>query len=451
MTRFPAERTRSRSRLRGEDGFIIIEVLVSAIILVTVSLAVFLALDNADKAAGNQQRRALAANFAQSELERIRSMPVEDVAAARGTRTVTRDGIEYTEEIIAKWVTDGSDEPECTTRSGGLDYLRTTVRVSWKGMGNAQPVSMTSFYTPPAGAGGGDTGSVSVHITDRNGGPVSNIGVTLDGPQDFTEVTNVNGCVVFGFVPESNAYTVKFARSGFVDGDSNQSVADPVIVTGGETLKLQYDYDRGGYTAATFETKRPSSGTPEPTKPLRLQLFHTAQPSGPKTFDLGPTGASSWNGSSIPLFPFTSPYAIYAGNCKANIPTSGGTFVNITPNVFQNAGTIRVPALDVTVRLGTPAAPGAPVQNAEIQYDPGCTPIYQDRMTDVNGRIIDPGFPFAPNGTGTICAMSQGAGGRRIAKPQSNFNLNGTALTLYLNDTGSKAGGSTTTQTSCFT
>jgi type II secretory pathway pseudopilin PulG len=445
----------ARNRLRhlhAEDGFIIVEVLVSAVILVTVSLAVFLTLDNADKAAGNQQKRALAANFAQSELERIRSLPVEDIAAARGSRTVTFEGIEYTETIVAKWVTDGSDEPQCNTRKGGLDYLRTTVTISWKGMGSAKPVSMTTFYTPPAGSGGGDTGSASVYITDRNGAPMPGIGVTLDGPTDYTDTTNSNGCVVFGFVPASVSpgYDVKFSRAGFVDGDSNQNVSDHIEVTAGEITKVQYDYDRGGYTSVAFKTR--TNGNDMDTYPRRLQFFNAGQPNPPKSFDLGASGAKSWDGSAIPLFPFTSPYAVFAGNCQANAVPAGpwARFVNITPAAFQNTGIVYLPALDVTVRMGTPFSPGAVVNNAKVQYDPGCTPIYE-RMTGPSGKLDDPGFPYTPTGTGTICAMSAGSGGRRIAKAQANINFEGTALTLYLNDSGSKSGGYTASQTSCFT
>ena len=449
--------SRTRRRLRGEDGFIIVEVLVSAVILVTVSLAVFLTLDNADKAAGNQQKRTLAANFAQSELERIRSLPVEDVAAARGTRTVTANGITYTETLVAKWVTDGSDEPECTTRSGGLDYLRTTVSISWNGMGQAKPVTMTTFYTPPAGAGGGDTGSASVHITDRNGNPVAGIGVTLDGPQDFSDTTNVNGCVVFGFVPESTAYTIRFSRAGFVDGDSNPTVADPVTVTGGETTKLQYDYDQGGTTEVRFLTRR--GGAEIATNPLRLQFFNAAQPSGPKTIPLdgtvgtwtpgSGTTASRWQGPSVPLFPFTGPYAVYAGNCKANaVPNtnSDSKFVNITPNALQNTGIVYVPALDVTVYSGTgPSNPGTTVSNAIVQYDPGCTPIYQ-RTTDATGKLVDPGFPYST--TGTVCAMSPG---RRVRKAQANVNTAvGTPVNLYLGDPTYSASPGSSNNTSCF-
>ncbi|MDO9352071.1 MAG: hypothetical protein Q7T55_00155, partial [Solirubrobacteraceae bacterium] len=120
MTRHPA----SKSRIVGDDaGFVLVEVLVSAALLILVGLSVFTTLDQSDKLAGQQVRRAMAANMAQSELERIRSLPIEDVANLRGTKTVvpdaTRPADKYYLTSSSKWVTDGSDEPDCTTRSGG--------------------------------------------------------------------------------------------------------------------------------------------------------------------------------------------------------------------------------------------------------------------------------------------------------------------------------------------
>lgn len=456
--------------LRGDGGFIIIEVLVSALILVTVSLAVFLTLDNADKAAGNQQRRALAANFAQSELERLRSLPVEDIAASRGTRTV-KDGpsavasdrdnikVEFYETITAKWVTDGKDEPECSSRGGGLDYLRLTVEVGWKGQGNAKNVKTTSYYTPPAGAGGGDTGSMSVYLTDRNGDGLEGVDVTADGGSDFTETTNKKGCVVFGFIPAGN-YRVKFSRAGYVDGDSNPTVDFGATVTGGDTLKLQFDYDRGGFTSATFNTNVPRRGLrgftqPQASNPNQVQFFNAAQPTPPKAFAMSGS-TSTWDGTNVPLFPFTSKYAVYAGNCQANIPTAlNAKFVNISPGAFQGTGAVSLPALDVRVMSGSSfGTPGSPVANALVRYYPGCgEPWIGKTENDTNpvtgGYMADPGFPYTASG-GVLCVASPGGGGRHLAQVQQNVNFaTGTSVTMYLNGPGSKTVGYTSDSYDC--
>jgi Tfp pilus assembly protein PilV len=411
--------------LGDERGFILIEILVSAIILVTVSLAVFATLTRADQGAATQVQRAQASNLAQSEIERIRSLPVEDIAAeaASSPHSIVYGKVTFKIATVAKWVSDGQDEPECSTRTGGVDYMRITQTITWSNMGNARPVALTSLYTPAAGSGGDDTGSLSVHLTNRVGGPVPNVAISITGPSAASQTTNVNGCVVFPFIPVGQ-YTVKFQKPGYVNGDSVSAVADLADVVAGETNKLQYDYDSGGTTDAEFRTRRVGSGDPcDPTSPLNgcrtaplsVVFFNTAQ-SKPLVLPVNPVGglATSWDGDSKPLFPFASnpSYSVYAGACALNnVATSDATNVNISPGSYQNTGVVWVPALDVKVWSGTgPAAPGTPVNNAIVQVDTGCSPPFIERRTRSDGKLDDPGFPSAasvnvcasgvlPNGT----------------------------------------------------
>ena len=57
------------TRLRDDRGFLLVEVMVSALLLVVASLAIMTALDKSDALAGNQQKRTMAANIAQAELD----------------------------------------------------------------------------------------------------------------------------------------------------------------------------------------------------------------------------------------------------------------------------------------------------------------------------------------------------------------------------------------------
>ncbi len=97
-------------------------------LLVVASLAVMTALDRADAMAGIQQRKTTAANVAQAELERVRSLPIEDVANLRsggsGKRVVTYNGMTFTVNSSTRWLTDGKDTVDCTASDGGLDYLQ---------------------------------------------------------------------------------------------------------------------------------------------------------------------------------------------------------------------------------------------------------------------------------------------------------------------------------------
>ncbi len=406
----------NRDRVRDDRGFMIIEVLVSALILIMASLAVFSALDNADKAAGNQQARAEAANWAQSELERIRSLPVEDIAAMKGTRTSKRNGVTYTIDTTTKWVSDGDDEPKCTTRNGGVDFMRLTVKITWTGMGKGQDVTFTSLFTPTAGAGG-DTGSLSVNLMNRDGAPVAGVPVTVDGPATFSGVTNKNGCVVFAFIPSSLEYTVRFQRLGYVNQRSDSVVTEyPVSVTARETTKLQYLYDSGGFTLARFRTRSngPNSGFVDSSPPA-IQMFHIDQgtPQG-ITVPLDGT-QTSWNGAGRPWFPFTTPYTIYAGNCNRNLPPNSFpiTNVNISPLATQNADWVQLPALDVEVRSGTSASNrGSLLAGASVVVDADCGTPWILGPTDGNGTLRDPGIPSSTNTK--VCIFVPGSPAKRL-------------------------------------
>jgi hypothetical protein len=443
-----------------------IEILVSAIILVTVSLAVFSTLSNADTAAGNQQVRSLAANLAQSKIESVRSLPVEDIQGLPATSTVRQDNRDYTINLVTKWVSDGQDEPECTSQTGGVDYMRITVSVTWNGMGRqTRPVSLTSLFTPTQGSGGGDTGSVSVHLTDRNGDPTVGVPVSLTGTPSYSAVTNVNGCVVFAFIPAVQ-YTVSFQKAGYVNENSINAPTDTVTVTGGETSKLAYTYDNAGYSKATFKTHFNALGDDRPTSPFQLGLFHAGRTSGsPLIIDqsgLSDTDRMSWTpGTTTPLFPFSTPYAVFGGQCATNVVPAGNpnqTGVNISPGATQNAGTVWLPSLDVIVRDGSSlASPGNIVPNATVQFDSGCgvwtrytinAPATQILPSNTAyglvypGHLADTGFPYAPNGK--VCASSAARKSAVLNQTLTQMATT-TPLTIYLGAVGSSTANSART------
>lgn len=385
------------STLRHDDrGFLMVEILVSAAILIVVSLAAFMVMDQNDKLAGDNQRRAIAANMVQAEMERVRSLPIEDVARLSGTTTVIGPGgpkDEYYLTSKTRWITDNADEPNCATRSGGLDYMRLTTVVSWRKMNNAKPISMTTLITPSSRSSSSTAGSLSVNVIKADGSGVSGLPISIDGVQNFTETTNINGCVVFPFVPAGN-YQLEFARPGWVDGDNVNAIDQTVSVAAGQTNKLEYNYDQGGYTRMNFVTGRRGSA-PDFVKsyPETVALFNSVQTSAPFKVDLGGT-VDSWNSqaANVPLFPSASPYVIYTGQCP-NGPPSGTTGVNVPAGGMQGAGTVQVPSLDVMVWTGTPASPGSPANGAKVVVTSGCGADIVKR-TGPDGRLADPGFPY---------------------------------------------------------
>lgn len=426
-----------QSRVSGDDrGFLMVEVLVSSMILIIVSLAAFLALDQNDKLAGNNQKRSIAGNMAQAEIERIRSLPIEDVANLNGTKTVigpNGPADQYFITTKTKWVTDGADIPDCATRSGGLDYMRLSVTTGWRKMDNAKPITMTTIVTPSSRSSSSTAGSLSVNVTKADNSGAQGLPIAINGNQDFTETTNINGCVVFPFVPAGD-YMLSFSRPGWVDGDNVSAINQLVKVAAGQTNKLGFNYDQGGYTKMAFKTGRNAFGDVD-SSPDVVSLLNGVQTMKPFKVDI-PTGAKSWDGSGTPLFPSLSPYVLYPGSCPSAPPT-GTTNVNISSGAMQNAGTVRVPSLDVKVWSGTPGSPGSVVNNAKVVVTSGCGADIV-RYTASDGRLADPGFPYAASAS--VCVS---AGGRLFAAttPITDYTSNPPLKQYYLGvGSGSNSG-----------
>lgn len=419
--------------LRDDRGFILVEVLVSAAMLILVGLSVFAALDQSDKLAGQQARRAQAANLAQSEIERVRSLPIEDVAMIKGARTERQGDIDYSIASTTKWVTDGGDEPVCTTRSGGLDYMRLTTKVSWKGMGRIKPITVSTVVTPASRAASKTNGSLSVNITRADGvsgaaGILVSI-VSKTGGASFSETTNANGCVVFPFVP-AGAYTLKFYRQGWVNQNSVESIEDDVTVAAGQTTKVGYLYDIGGTTKTNFVVSRNGILTGDVASfPNSLVLYNGDQTPGPLIEDF--PASSVWDTGKL-LFPATSPYALYAGACAENNPGSGATFVNIPAGRLQGAGATRLPSYDIKVYNGSTAFNStAAVGNVQVVFFAGCGTNYVRTippattlgLADTDGRLADPGFPYTTTGSICVSGVVNGARWRVTRTNIANTNM----------------------------
>lgn len=413
------------SRMRDDRGFLLIEVVISAALLLTISFAALTALDKADSLAGDQQKRTIAANVAQAELERVRSLPLSDVANLRvgstGDSTKVLNGITFTVSTGTKWLSDGKETVDCTADGGGLDYLQATTTISWKGM-TAKPIVMSTLIAPATRAGSSDEGSLSVQITDAAGNGVANMPVSLTGPQSFTDNTDAQGCVVWGSLDANSNWNLKFSKSGYVDADGTQEVDKTFTLTAGATTQQTYLYDRSGSFRVQFQT-RITSGTDISTQQDNLTLSNSQMTNDKvQTFS---TPTNNWDGSALPLFPFQSTrYTLYAGTCTAAMPPStthgiltAPTLANVTSGLQQPVR-VWVPSLDFTVRNGS----GVPISGATVKVTDACGVTYT-RTTNGSGKLDNTGFPYfrynpaAPSPASTGGSLCVSSGGRRFRIP----------------------------------
>ena len=401
-------------RSAAQDGSSLVEVVVSAALLLILAIGVLGALDHADARGAEQKAKSIAGNLAQTEQERLRSLPLQELSNNHSTSTEIVNGARFDTESRAEWVTDATGEANCATGSSA-DYLRITTTVTSTSLRRRAPVTLDSIVTPPARAFSSTEGSLSVRITDRNGDPVPDEALSLTGDVNVSGVTNSKGCVLWGYLPAANDYVLAYSREGWIDPSGATAISTTQSVAGEQTRNVVFTYDRGGMLSVDFVTTRMSDGAQVPSSPAFATIEHPGPPATLLPYAL--------NGSHLQtplLFPFTSPYSVYAGACTQERPSTPAA-VTVLPGQTTAAPDIVVPALDLEVVDGATAVGGATVAVATA-----CgTKI--TRTTNAAGRLADPGYPW---GTGLDVCVSDGTVERTLTL--SNATLPGQDVTVDL-------------------
>ena len=151
---------RLRRRLASEGGSLLIEVLVSASILLTVSAGVVLVLMTSHAQSALQRSKALATDVAQTKLDGLRAIGYNDLRPLSETTTVTEGGIDFTVVSTATPVSQ-TDAPTGCLTSRARDYMSLKTTVTWAEMGPRKPVVLQTMVAAPIGAGGGLVVSVT--------------------------------------------------------------------------------------------------------------------------------------------------------------------------------------------------------------------------------------------------------------------------------------------------
>lgn len=393
----------------SERGSALVEILVTTMVLAIVSAGVFATLNRASATSGEERARGAAALVAEQDQERLRSMNTTQLSNRRETRTVTVSGVAYTVTSRVDWTSDQSGTLSCTNTTGRADYMKTSSTVTWPAMAGAKPVKAESLVAPRNFTG---RGNLSVRILNRDAAGSAGITVAVNGSQSFSDTTDDQGCVYFAQIP-TGSYTVAFASAGWVTPDGVSGVSDPATITNGNTTTKNYEYDRAGSLDLRFDTKV-GNAAPFAQTGEYVTVGHS-RIATPRVFGNGTAQSSiAANG----LYPFSSPYGLYSGNCAANDPSNYGETAAtavVDPGVGTTV-TVREPALNLRVtRSGTVRS------GARVEVDPqgsGCGGDTFIGLTNANGALDNPGLPYEYY---DICAELQISGtwryGRRDDHP----------------------------------
>lgn len=303
----------SLSKLRSEGGFALIEVMVSAVLLVVISVASYPVIDQAAQRSSSNRARGEAVSLAEQDQDRMRAMPLSALANLNSTTSKTSNGTVFSINSKAEWTSDSTGTVVCSISTGAAQYLRVTTTITWPNMNNIDPVTVESIVSPSVA----DTNKGTVVVTMNNaaGGPQAGIPVTVQGS---TKSTDAGGCAIWtGLAPGPS--TVSFNSGGYLTPAFLQSVSDPVSIVAGQTSSKSYAYDQSSSFPTALKALVDGSASPVGWTAVRYVSGTTVQqrPATTATTPFANLTAAQASG----FYPFTAGYKVYAGDCDGNDPT----------------------------------------------------------------------------------------------------------------------------------
>jgi Tfp pilus assembly protein PilV len=431
-----------RKPLHGEDGFALIEVLVSALILAIAAGAILSLLQATTRSAAAERQHAEAYSLAQEDQARLRSLRLSVLNRLSQENTYTLNGTPFHVESQGAFINNSTRQPAgCTSGQTAADYVQITSTVSWSGH---QPVTVQSIVSPSNGSLDPKHGTLVVTATKVGSVPLAGLGLTGEGPGTFSGTTDSNGCANFTDLPAGN-YEVTPSGTNLVGTDGEPPHAVEAGVSEGTTSTLSLQYDYGASIPVEFEYRVGSSSE---YKPAKLDSVYTQNTSGSGEY-WSPTKARVLSFTASPIYPFPNGDSIWAGSCSGNNPeTSTGiaTYIFHSGEVATQPLHLKVPVLELSVKSGSAAIGGATIT---ITDETCSEPVERKYVSESAGHQSSSGTGAPeyglPYGKYKVCAAAFYSGSyhrlRETGIAVKSFTST-VSKTLNLSGTGSESGSS---------
>lgn len=380
------ERIRRGQRGGNDDGFSLLEAVVSMSILLIVSVSILSLLIGTMKVQQVTRLRADATAYAQRELERISSWAYSDYMRIMtdydgkyiaepfkvGTHTLY-------ETINVDWATNPANPT-----SGSPDYFRVTIEITWDNMGSMRPVTATTYIAPPGDIFNKYSGHVEVAVVDHTGAPLVGAAVELvqlTTSESSTLNTDITGTAFFAY-RVAGWYEATATLAGYIGPERKPTsmaaniwvevgVKTPVVIVMGQPASVEvslYDPssnpvsspDMAGI-AVSYQSQNPMfQGGTNPV--VMTNLF-------PGRYDIDGTGFHCVGSSMVGMTGSLPDQLVEPGHNVFSLDVTGGppSTVNLTVEVLR----------------GTDLAP---VQGAQINLISNCGQSVSMPTTNSQGK-----------------------------------------------------------------
>jgi len=436
-----------------ERGAMMIEVLVSAVLLIVVSLATLAVIDRAQEVAGANRARSVATALGQKDQDRLRQWPFSrfdsmidekiatpgqtyDLDGATG-RPVDVDGRVY--NVKTTLVIEEDPDQAITACLAGWEKKKVKIRTEVESPAGhkIKPVVMESFRVPQI-SDKESTGSVIVKLmrADGTGAEGVDVSVTEDtvGGASVNGETQADGCVVFNDITEGKK-VVSWQEAGWGDENGAPKVSRFVTVAAGNVSQMAGRFDQLVDRTVKFVT---DGGEQAQWRSATLvnggitKFYH-----GRRTFVNNNRDLQN-STLAAGLFPFVNEYAVFASDCWSGNPDvwPGSSVAPPSFTVATSGATVEayMPLVKVRVNNRNPAASTAYYARARPR-NPGSLGGYggwgemsgcQDLVTHVTG-------------VGALNGTNDSNGDIKVAMPWGLWSLcvsNGTnSRTVNFNNT----------------
>ena len=489
-------RLRTEADLGAQDGFLLIEVVISALIVGLIVVGLLSGLSVASNTSADQRRHDQAAVLAAESQELLRTDPASALEALEVTPhsyTKTLSSTKYTVTESTKYINNETQASACTSPSEASkqsgNYIQITSVVSWPAANSTYPkVEQSGIVTPPTGSAlevdavngaSVEQGVAGVTASAEYTGVESTLPTTVEG------TTGANGCVVFGAIPATAATLNVKPPFGYVTpSDSIKIQPEAVTLAPNLTTHKEFTVNRGGAIKGEFTYLGKTEYESKPVKGESFVAFNSklttpqyVLASSSYTYEAGgeerytplagiqATSATSPIHTGYPtgnVFPWSEEYVVYAGDCLKNSVTE-----TANPEHLKNeevlvapgaTATVKIPLSRVTLTVysGTKTTPGSltteklPVKitNAACEKstaNDATAPLYiHEQSLSGTGHLENPLQPF---GTAKLCVYSA-VKKQRYSVTYTNENQAGSTSTIYLNE-GTKGEQTVESATSC--
>jgi Tfp pilus assembly protein PilV len=439
----------TRVRLISEAGDTLIEVLISSLLVGLIVVAMFNGFSETNRVSQDERSHNQATVLAAQSQEQLRSDPaptLDTLASTPHEYTQTVGGTVYTITQSAQFVNGSGAAAGCSNsknESEATKYLEISSSVTWSRLKAAKRAAVTqsSVITPPDGSG------LEVDVTNLNTPEegIPEVSVTSGGVETKT---NTKGCVIYSGIPATTA-SVEAYRLGYVTPNGEHKVvAKEISIAPNITTHYPINLGHGGSIKAEFTNKgaRVNGDTfvafnnkmgvaPEFEVGSTRFKYNAEDEYEPLT---GSVTGTTTEGYTTPaetaavspyyptgdLFPFTSAWSVYAGDCKENNPAKDGlTAGSAVVKPGEPATAEKVPTSKVTLNVYKKTATAAEketvkrevkitnkscVKSTEQVAENATKANFEHRqMTTEKGELE---FPYQPFGEFEIClAYNKGA------------------------------------------